>query len=57
LFLALYRIVDKIKPGGFLLVDDLGLWPDRSKLPVPDNWPVADLSLNGLKQTGIWRKP
>ena len=51
------RCLWKARPGGFLLVDDLGLWPDRSQLPVPADWPVADLGSNGLKQTGIWRRP
>ena len=46
----------KLKSGGFLLVDDINLWPAPASLPVPDGWPVVDRSSNGIKQTWIWRK-
>ncbi len=51
------RCLDKVRPGGFLLVDDIDLWPDRSAIPVPPDWSVADLGSNGIKRTCIWRKP
>jgi predicted O-methyltransferase YrrM len=51
------RCLAKVRPGGLLLVDDVNLWPTRAELPVPADWAAADLSGNGLKQTGIWRKP
>jgi hypothetical protein len=51
------RCLGKLRPGGFLLVDDLNLWPTREAIPVPVDWPLADLGSNGIKQTGIWRKP
>jgi hypothetical protein len=47
----------KIRPGGLLLVDDLDMWPRREELPVPPDWHEAHESTNGLKRTGIWRKP
>lgn len=51
------RCLGKLRPGGLLLVDDLNLWSTREEIPVPADWPVADLGSNGLKQTCIWRKP
>jgi hypothetical protein len=47
----------KLRPGGFLLVDDLNLWPTRDDIPIPATWLVVDLGSNGLKQTCVWRKP
>jgi hypothetical protein len=49
--------VEKLKPGGFLLVDDVNLWPKMTSLPVPSGWDLVDKSSNGLKTTCIWRKP
>ena len=49
--------LQKLKSGGFLLVDDISLWPSPASLPVPDGWPAVDRSSNGIKQTWIWRKP
>jgi len=46
----------KLKPGGFLLVDDANLWPD-TKPPVPTHWLEVSRSSNGLKTTVIWQKP
>jgi Methyltransferase domain len=51
------RCLGKLRPAGLLLVDDTNLWPTREKIPVPADWPVADLGSNGIKQTCIWRKP
>jgi hypothetical protein len=45
----------KLRPGGLLLVDDVGMWPAGP--PVPAGWPVAHDSTNGLKSTRVWRKP
>jgi hypothetical protein len=47
----------KLRPGGSLLVDDLGLWPSPEAVGVPRNWPVADDSSNGLKRCRIWQAP
>jgi len=46
----------KLKPGGFLLVDDANLWPD-TKPPVLTHWLEVSRSSNGLKTTVIWQKP
>jgi hypothetical protein len=47
----------KLKPDGLLLVDDLEFWPGRLELPIPLDWPQVHESTNGIKKTGIWRKP
>jgi hypothetical protein len=47
----------KIQPGGLLLIDDLNLWPRREDLPIPGDWPQVHESTNGLKRTGLWRRP
>ena len=47
----------KLRPGGLLLVDDLNLWPGRKDLPVPEDWPQVHESTNGIKRTGVWRRP
>jgi hypothetical protein len=47
----------KLRPGGLLVVDDLNRWPTPEATAVPADWPVADLSTNGIKRTGVWRKP
>lgn len=51
------RVLPKLRPGGLLVVDDINLWPTREAIPIPADWPVTDLSSNGIKRTGIWRKP
>lgn len=47
----------KLKPGGLLMVDDSQWWESSRDLGVPDDWPVASHSTNGLKTTTIWRRP
>lgn len=42
--------VPKVAPGGFLLVDDINLWPSPAALPIPPTWRVADDSTNGIKR-------
>jgi hypothetical protein len=49
------RVVAKLRPGGFLLVDDVNIWPEGARLPVPDHWPLVDESGNGLKTCRIWK--
>jgi hypothetical protein len=39
------------------MVDDVNSWPTREEIPVPADWPVADLGSNGTKRTCVWRKP
>lgn len=51
------RSLPKIKPGGFLLVDDANLWPSLDSLPIPGNWIVVDDSTNGIKRCVIWKAP
>jgi len=51
------RCSEKLRPNGLLMVDDVNLWLTREEIPVPADWPVADLGSNGIKQTCIWRKP
>ncbi len=47
----------KLAPGGLLLVDDLELWRDGVRLPVPADWEQVHESSNGIKRTGVWKKP
>lgn len=49
------QAITKLKPGGFLLVDDTNLWPSLADLPVPSNWPLVDESTNGIKRTAVWQ--
>ena len=49
------RVVPKIAPGGYLLVDDINLWPSLDALPIPANWRIADDSTNRLKRCVIWQ--
>jgi predicted O-methyltransferase YrrM len=49
------RAVPKLRPGGFLLVDDVNFWPAPEAVPVPAAWTVANDSTNGLKRCIVWR--
>jgi hypothetical protein len=49
------RAIPKVAPGGYLLVDDINLWPSPAALPVPADWRVADDSTNGVKRCIIWQ--
>ncbi len=51
------RLLPKIKPGGYLLVDDINMWPSPAALPIPPGWRVADDSTNGVKRCIIWQAP
>jgi predicted O-methyltransferase YrrM len=45
----------KLRPGGFLLIDDVGFWPQGA--PVPPGWRQVHDSTNGIKNTALWQKP
>ena len=49
------HLVPKIASGGYLLVDDINLWPSAESLPVPTDWRIADDSTNGVKRCIIWQ--
>ena len=49
------HLVPKIAPGGYLLVDDIDMWPSPESLPVPEDWRVVDDSTNGVKRCIIWQ--
>ena len=49
--------VPKIRPGRWLLVDDLNLWPDLSPRNLPAEWKTVHRSTNGIKFTGIFERP
>jgi hypothetical protein len=51
------RLVSKVAPNGYLLVDDVNLWPSVESLPVPPGWRVADDSTNGVKRCVVWQAP
>jgi predicted O-methyltransferase YrrM len=48
-------VIPKLRPGGYLVVDDVNFWPEGARLPVPEHWPVVDESSNGLKITRTWK--
>jgi hypothetical protein len=47
----------KLAPGGYLLVDDLNIWTGDARLPAPEGWEQVHESSNGIKRTGVWKKP
>ena len=49
------HLVPKMAPGGFLLVDDVDMWPSVESLPIPPNWRVADDSTNDIKRCVVWQ--
>jgi hypothetical protein len=49
------HMVPKIKPGGYLLLDDSNLWPQQEILQVPKTWMIDDNSTNGIKNSIIWQ--
>jgi predicted O-methyltransferase YrrM len=51
------HLLPKIKPGGYLLVDDINLWPSPAALPIPAGWRVVDDSSNGVKRCVVWQAP
>jgi len=51
------HLLKKIAPGGYLLVDDVNMWPALDAIPVPKTWPIVDNSTNGVKNCVIWQAP
>jgi hypothetical protein len=51
------HLISKIAPRGYLLVDDINMWPSLDAVPVPKSWTVADDSTNGVKRCIIWQAP
>ncbi len=51
------KCLNKIKPGGYLLIDDTNRWDSLDSLKIPQDWLVVDRSSNGLKSAIIWQKP
>jgi hypothetical protein len=50
-------VIAKLRPGGYLVVDDVNFWPPQAHMPVPGDWPIVDESSNGLKTCRIWQAP
>lgn len=48
--------LDKIKPGGLLLVDNTNRLPIK-EWGVPANWSIVHQSSNVMTETTIWQKP
>jgi hypothetical protein len=51
------KCLSKIKPGGYLLLDDANLWNSFDVLEIPQDWLVVNQSTNGIKTAIIWQKP
>lgn len=51
------HLIPKIAPGGYLLVDDINMWPNPDSLEIPPQWRIADDSTNGIKRCIIWQAP
>ena len=49
--------IEKLRPGGLLVVDDTNLWNTTGKPPVPESWKCVNTSTNGIKTAKIWLKP
>jgi hypothetical protein len=47
--------ISKIRTGGYLLVDDVNMWPSIESLPIPVNLKIVDDSTNGIKRCIIWQ--
>jgi hypothetical protein len=52
---CIQQSISKIRSGGYLLVDDIGLWPSLESMPIPSSWKVVDDSNNGVKRCVIWQ--
>ncbi len=46
----------KLKPGGLMLLDDVNMLP-LERWFIPKEWALVSHTTNGLKTTGIWRRP
>lgn len=55
--LCIRQALSKLKQGGMLLIDDVGMWYADKGPPVPADWTLISLTSNGLKETGVWQKP
>ncbi|WP_442506626.1 class I SAM-dependent methyltransferase [Novipirellula sp. SH528] len=53
---AIKHSLNKIRPGGFLVVDDTNMWSQADELPIPSNWTCVDTSSNGIKTAKIWQR-
>jgi hypothetical protein len=53
---CILAVLAKIKPGGWLLVDNTNRLP-LAEWGVPAHWPVVHQSSNIMTQTTIWQKP
>ncbi|MBF2005158.1 class I SAM-dependent methyltransferase [Chlorogloeopsis fritschii PCC 9212] len=51
------KCLSKIKPSGYLLIDDTNKWNSLDVLKIPQDWSVVHQSTNGLKTAMIWQKP
>ncbi len=51
------KCLSKIKPGGYLLIDDTNMWNSFDALSIPQDWSVVNQSTNGIKTAMIWQKP
>jgi hypothetical protein len=49
------RALPKLKPGGFLLIDNTD-WLPLEQFGVPVTWPIVHQSRNVMGETTIWRK-
>ena len=48
---------NKLKPLGYLMVDDSQFWQSPQQLGIPTDWPRVSHTSNGIKMTSIWQKP
>ncbi len=51
------KSISKIKPGGYLLIDDTNKWSSLDSLNIPKDWSIVDQSTNGIKTAIICQKP
>lgn len=51
------HVLRKMAPGGYLLVDDVNMWPSPRDVGVPIDWQAVDDSSNGVKRCIIWQAP
>lgn len=51
------KCLNKIKSGGYLLIDDTNLWNSLETLNIPQDWSVVNQSTNDIKTAIVWQKP
>jgi len=49
--------LDRLKPGGWLVVDDAQMWPSLAAMGIPSHWILRDQSTNGVKRAVIVERP